>query len=42
MQECGSEAMCKNGLVVGKQRYLCKLNPAHMSFLSAVLSYQSL
>ena len=22
---CGSEALCKNGFVKGKQRYLCKL-----------------
>ncbi|MDR1334907.1 MAG: hypothetical protein LBJ19_01350 [Holosporaceae bacterium] len=24
-KECGSDALCKSGFVVGKQRYLCKV-----------------
>jgi transposase-like protein len=24
-KKCGSDAVCKNGIVVGKQRYLCKV-----------------
>jgi transposase-like protein len=24
-RQCGSEALCKSGFVVGKQRYLCKI-----------------